>query len=222
MEKIELKAKARSKQVPDNIRKQGMIPAVVYGHNIKTEELEVPYPDFEKVFKKAGESTLITLEVEGEKPRNVIIQDVQKHYLNSNFLHVDFYEVSMTEKMKASVPLEFIGVSKAVKENGGVLLQVINEIEVECLPADLPHNVEVDISVLNTFSDAIHISDLKISDKVKVLADADEVVAKVTPPRDVEAELATPVVEDVTQVAGVEEKKAEGEEAAAAPEEKAE
>ena len=209
MEKIELHAKARGKELIKKLRGSGKIPAIVYGHGLKTEHLEVAYPEFEKVFRKAGESTLINLAVEGAKARNVIIQDVQKHYLNGKYIHVDFYEVSMTEKMKARVPLEFIGVSKAVKENGGVLVQVLNEIEVECLPADLPHSIEVDISGLNDFNAAVHIRDLKVSDKVKLHAEADEVVAKVSPPRDVEAELAAPVVEDVSKVEGAAEVKPE-------------
>src|SRR6185369_7897223 len=101
MEKLELKAKTRTEASPNSIRKSGMIPAIVYGHNIKTEHLEVPSADFEKVFRKAGESTLIMLNVEGGKARNVIVHDAQKHYLNGKIQHVDFYEVSMTEKMKA-------------------------------------------------------------------------------------------------------------------------
>jgi len=222
MDKIEIKASVRSASLPKQIRKAGKIPAIVYGHHAKTEHLEVSYPEFERVFRKAGESTLIHLNVEGEKPKNVIIQDAQKHYLSGKYIHVDFYEVSMTEKMKAHVPLEFIGVSKAVKENGGVLVTVLSEVEVECLPADLPHNIEVDISALNTFQDTIHVKDLNVSDKVKILAEESETVAKVSPPRDVEAELATPVVEDVSKVEGAAEVKPEAEGEAAEPEEKKE
>jgi len=222
MEKLELKAKPRSTQLPKAIRKAGSIPAVVYGHNIKSEHLEIAYPEFEKIFRKAGESTLINLSVEGEKARNVIIQDAQKHYLNGKIIHVDFYEVSMTEKLKARIPLEFIGVSKAVKESGGVLVTVLNEVEVECLPADLPHNIEVDISGLNTFSDVIHVRDLKVNAKVRILADENETVVKVAPPRDVEAELATPVVEDISQVEGAAEVKPEAAAEGAEAEEKKE
>ena len=215
MEKIELKAKARSQGTPNKVRRGGAIPAIVYGHNIKTEELEIPYAAFEKVFRKAGESTLVNLEIEGGKSRNVIIQDVQKHFLNGKYLHADFYEVSMTEVMKATVPLEFIGVSRAVKENGGTLIQVLNEVEVECLPADLPHSITVDISGLNTFSDSIHIADLKVDSKVKIVADQYDVVVKVSPPRDVEAELATPFEEDVSKVVGAAEVKPQAAEVSA-------
>ncbi len=208
MDKIELKAEARENILPTRVRKNGMIPAVIYGKGLKTAHLAVAYPEFEKVFRKAGESTLVDLSI-GGKTRNVIIQDIQRHYLTGKFLHVDFYEVNMAEKMTANVPLAFIGVSPAVKENGGVLIEVLKEIEVECFPADLPHQVEVDISPLATFSDIIHVKDLVVGSKVKVLTPADEVVVKANPPRDVEAELAEPVVEDVSKVEGAAETPAE-------------
>lgn len=217
MEKIELQAAIRPEGSPTKLRKSGLVPAIVYGHGIPTTHLAVKYPEFEKVFRKAGESTLVTLLVEG-KPKTVIIQDVQRHFLDGKFLHADFYEVSMTEKLKATVALEFSGISKAVKELGGILVTVISEVEVECLPADLPHNIPVDISSLNTFQDAIHVRDLKVDPKVQVLTDADAVVVKVDEPRDVEAELAVPVVEDVSKVEGAAEAKpeeAEGEKPAA-------
>lgn len=208
MEKFTLDAKVRQQERASKVRSAGLVPAVIYGHHRQTENLAVPYPAFEKVFRKAGESTIITLNVDGQ-PKNVLIQDVQRHYLTGRYQHVDFYEVSMTEKLKATVPLVFTGVSKAVKENAAILVTVLNEVEVECLPADLPHEIEVDISVLKEFNDSIHVSDLKISDKVQILAPAEETVATVTPPRDVEAELATPVVEDVSKVEGAAEVKPE-------------
>src|SRR3989344_7731426 len=121
MEKIELHAKARPQQLVTQLRKQGFIPAVVYGQKKATESLVVPYSEFEKVFKKAGESTIITLNIDG-KDKAVKVQDAQKHYLNGKFLHVDFYEVNMSENLKADVPIEFIGISKAVKESGGTLV----------------------------------------------------------------------------------------------------
>ncbi len=225
MEKIELKAAVREHALPTKIRSRGFIPAVIYGKGIKTEHLEVLYREFEKVFKKAGESTLVDLSI-GGKTKNVIIQDIQRHYLTGKFLHVDFYEVNMAEKMKAKVPLVFIGISPAIKENGGVLVEIIKEVEVECLPSDLPHQIEVDISSLKSFDDIIHVKDLKISDKVKISADGEEAVVKANPPRDVEAELAELVVEDVSKVEGAAEtpapsaENAPGEEKPAEKEEK--
>jgi large subunit ribosomal protein L25 len=132
----------------------------------------------------------------------------------------------MTEKLKAKVVLEFIGESAAVKTLGGVLVKVLSEVEVECLPADLPHNIPVSLEVLKTLTDSVHVKDLQVPAKVKILTPTDEMIVKVQPPRDVEAELAAPVVEDVSKVEGAAEDKpaAEGEAGAkeAAKPEKAE
>jgi large subunit ribosomal protein L25 len=208
MEKIQLKSEKRdlTKLSPEKLRKSGLLPVVLYGHNIKSTALVVALREFEKTLKKAGESTIINLITDDGKTHPVLIHDVQKHYLTSTPIHADFYEVSMTEKLKAKVVLEFIGEAKAVKELGGVLVKNLSEIEVECLPVDLPHSVAVDIFVLKAFTDAVHIKDLKISAEVHVLTPADEVVAKVQPPRDVEAELAVPVEEKVEEVLAASEK----------------
>ena len=119
-------------------------------------------------------------------------------------------------KLKAKVALEFSGEAPAVKTMGGVLVKNLNEVEVQCLPADLPHNIPVDISSLINFSKNIHVRDLKVSDKVQIITPADETVAKVQPPRDVEAELAAVPVDEKAAVeaavAASEKPKAEGEE----------
>lgn len=213
MEKIQLQSEVRGNDgSAEKIRKAGKIPGVLYGNGIDTTSLALSQNEFEKAFRKAGESTIIELLTEDGKMHNVLIQDVQKHYLTNQPIHVDFYEVKMTEKLTATVPLEFTGEADAVKMLGGTLVKVINEVEVECLPADLPHQIDVDISRLKTFDNAITIKDLPVSDKVEVKAEADEVVAMVQPPRDVEAELAQEIG-DVSQVEGVvkEETPAEGE-----------
>ncbi|MEK7618372.1 MAG: 50S ribosomal protein L25 [Patescibacteria group bacterium] len=217
MEKVQLKAKARD--VKNNLKKlrtQGEVPGVLYGHNVKNENLTVKKGDFEKTLKKAGESTIVDLITEDGKTHPVLIHDVQLHYLTSEPIHVDFYQVSMTEKLKAKVALEFSGEAPAVKTMGGVLVKNLNEVEVQCLPADLPHNIPVDISSLINFSKNIHVRDLKVSDKVQIITPADETVAKVQPPRDVEAELAAVPVDEKAAVeaavAASEKPKAEGEE----------
>ena len=121
--------------------------------------------------------------------------------------HVDFYEINMTEKLKANVALEFTGESSAVKTLGGVLVKILNEVEIECLPADLPHNIVVDLTALKTLSDTIHVKDLPVPAKVKIITHADEMVIKVQPPREVEVDLSAPVVEDVSKVEGAAEDK---------------
>lgn len=205
MEKIVLKTEARetNTRTAKSVIHAGKVPAELYGHNINNLHLSVDKIEFEKVLKKAGESTLIELVLPDNKTRNVLIQDVSRHYLTSQPIHVDFYEVKMTEKLKANVAIEFIGESHAVKALGGTLVKVVNEVEVECLPTDLPHLIEVDISVLKTFEDQILIKDLPVSEKVTILADSEEVVATVQPPRDVDAELANSVDEATAVAAAV-------------------
>lgn len=201
MEKIQLKTTLREQAARDakTLRNAGSIPAELYGHNISNLHLTVDAIEFEKVLRKAGESTIIELDLADGSKKNVLIQDVQYHYLNSQPIHVDFFEVSMTEKLTATVPIEFIGESAAVKVLGGTLVKVLNEVEVECLPADLPQHFEVDISKLATFEDAITVADIPHDAKVEIQADPEEFIAKVQPPRDVEAEL----VQDVDEAAAV-------------------
>ncbi len=220
MEKIQLKSVARettTKRDAKHLYRGGLIPGNLYGHNVSNVHVGVNQIDFEKVLRKAGESTIIELQLPDGATRNVLIQSVDKHYLSNRPIHVDFYEVKMNEKLTATIPLEFFGESPAVKVLAGTLVKVLSEVEVECLPGDLPHQIDVDISGLQTFEDSILVKDLKVSGKVEIKAEADEMVVKVDPPRNIEEELAESVVDEAAAVAaavGPEEKPAEGEEAA--------
>ncbi len=208
----------------DKLRRAGKLPGVLYGHNVKPQNIELNEKEFKKAFKQAGESTIVTLAIEG-KNYPVLIQDVQNHYLNDKATHIDFYAVSMTEKLTATIPIHFLGEAPAVKALGGILVKNLSEVEVECLPADLPHAFEVDLTSLNTFEDAVRVSDLKVSDKVKIMAQPDETVVTVAPPRSEEElkELSEkPGVEDVTKVEGVVKPEAPAEGEAAEKPEKAE
>ena len=176
---------------------------------------------FEKVYKQAGESTIVKLKltpnpavgpelVEGV---NVLIHDIQRHVTKDNITHIDFYQVKMTEKLTATVPLKFTGASSAVKELGGIMVHALSEVEVKSLPADLPHEIEVDVSGISNFEDVIRVADLKVDrSKVEILADPDAAVALVKPPR-TEQELkdleAAPAAVDVTTIEGVEKKETE-------------
>lgn len=216
MEKLVLQAKVRTVETPVKpLRASGVVPAVVYGHNIKNVHLSVSANEFEKVLRKAGESTIITLDIEGAGQHNVLIHDVQKHMVKSQPIHVDFLEVSMTEKLETAVALEYEGESAAVKALGGTLVKVLSEITIECLPADLPHNLVVDISSMATFEDTIAVKDIALPKGVSLVTDPEETVAKVQPPRDLEAELSAPVEEDVTKVEGVVKAEAPAEDAKA-------
>lgn len=209
----------KSEEKPQALRKKGIIPAVLYGHQIKKNFLlTVDKKDFMKVLGEAGESSLISLAIKRQKrPRVVLVKEVQRSPVTGDFLHIDFYEVKMTEKIKAEIALEFIGTVPAVKDLGGVLIKNIDNIEVECLPADLLPKIEVNVASLKTFEDAIRIRDLKIPKNITVLNHPEDVVASVAPPRSEEelAELEEKVeekVEEVEEVEGVKrEETAEGE-----------
>jgi len=219
MEQITITATKRAvlgKRV-QKLRNAGTMPGVLYGHNVETTHVEMNERDFNKAFKQAGESTIINLVIDGQT-QPVLIHDVQHHYLKGQPIHVDFYAVNMTEKLTATIPVHFIGEAPAVKAMGGVLVKNLSEVEVECLPGDLPQFIEVDISSLNTFEDAIRVSELKVSDKVRIINNPEDMVANVTAPRSDEemAELEkAPVAEDVSKVEGVvkpeDDAKAEGE-----------
>jgi large subunit ribosomal protein L25 len=207
MEKIRLESKTRTEKGRKTTkgRKQGQVPAVVYGKGIAAQSLWVSALDLSRLLKKSGESVIIDLLIDGKNGRNVLINELQREAVSGKYQHVDFYQVNMAEKIEAGVPLEFTGESEAIKALGGILVRSIDEVEVECLPADLPSHIEVDISVIKTFDDHILIKDLKISDKVKIKLDPETVVALVTPPRSEEelSQLETKVEEDVTKVEGV-------------------
>ena len=186
------------------LRAVGKLPAVLYGHNVKNEQIEIDQRDFAKAFKQAGESTIVNLVVD-KQTYPVLVQEVQYHYLTGLPIHVDFFAVDMTTKLKVKVPLHFIGESSAVKSLGGTLTKNLAEVEVECLPTDLPHTLEVDISGLNSFEDAIRLADLKVSDKVVILGNPQELVVTVVRPRTEEElkSLEETITEDVTKVEGV-------------------
>jgi len=213
MTKIILKSKNReiAKEKIREYRKKGLIPAVIYGHGIKSQNLWVDFLAFQKVYEQAGENTIIELDRENGEKINVLIQEVQVEPINGKFLHIDFFQVKMDEKIEAEIPLVFCGESPAVKELAGILVKNMDEIPVECLPGDLPKEFKVDIALLKTFDDHIKISDLPISERVKVLIEPGTIIATVAPPRSEEelTELNEKVEEDVSKVEGVEEKVAE-------------
>lgn len=196
-----LSAQKRHK-TPQQIRRAGYIPAVIYGHGVANESVEVESRQFGRVFSATGYTTLVNLAV-GEKQHTVLIREVQFHPLKDQVLHIDFYQVRLDEKVKANVPLEFIGESVAVKDAGGVLVKSLSEVELEALPQDLPRDIKVDISVLTDFEKAIHVSDLSVPKGVELFHEPEEVVALVQPPRS-EQELESLSEEAKEDVAAVE------------------
>ena len=157
-------------------RKNGFIPAVYYGSHTASTSILVPRLAFEKALKQAGESTVIALNG-GKEDIQALIHDVQFDPVTTAPIHVDFKAVSANETVQVPVQLEFIGTSNAVKNLGATLVKVLHEIEIEALPANLPHEITVDISALNNVDDVIYVKDLVLPKGVTAVSDAQEVVA---------------------------------------------
>ncbi len=189
------------------LRKEGLIPAEVYGHGKENVHLTVNAKEFAKTLKEAGESTVITLVV-GKEKMPALIHAVDSDPISDAILHVDFYAVNMNEEIETAVAFEFVGEPMAVKTQGGVLVKSMHEIEVRALPANLPHGIEVDLSVLENIHDSIHVKDLRVKAGVKLLAEPDAVIATVVEPMAEEVEETPVTVEDV-KVEGEEKKKEE-------------
>jgi large subunit ribosomal protein L25 len=180
--KIELNAELRTVLGGKvaQVRKMGFVPAVLYGKGQDPISLQVPQKDFHKTLKTAGESTLVYVKVDGQA-YPTIIHDVARDPHSDAVIHADFYKVNLSEKIKTNIPVVFVGESQAVKD-GGIMVRNVNELEVEALPQDLPHEISVDISVLATFSDQILVKDINLGSKVQIMANPDEVIATVQEP----------------------------------------
>lgn len=217
MEKINLKAKLRDelgKEAVKKLRAQGLIPAVVYkGKN--SLNIKVPSKDFlEVIHTKAGENVVVNLQIESKKPsRTAIIKETQYHPVRGDILHVDFNEISLTEVLTVKVPIAVKGEAQGIKE-GGVLEHALWEIEVECLPTQIPENVPVDVSPLK-IGDSILVKDLHLPGGVKVLSDPETTVVSLAVPRVEEEEVAKPEEEAVEPEVIMEKKPEEEEEAPA-------
>ncbi|HUX35638.1 MAG TPA: 50S ribosomal protein L25 [Candidatus Paceibacterota bacterium] len=187
------------------LRKEGFIPAELYGRGFENAHIAINKKDFQKAFEEAGESTIINLVIGSDK-RPALVHDIQKDFLTDEIIHIDFHQVRMDEKIKAHVPLEFIGEAPAIKEYAGVLNKTISEIEVEALPGNLPRHFEVDISSLKELNQSFYVSDLKVPKGVEIMVEPDTVIATVTPPAEEEKVEEAPV--DVTAVKVESEEKA--------------
>lgn len=191
------------------LRKEGLIPAELYGHGVKNVHLSVPAKEFNKVFKEAGETTVITLHV-GAKKHPVMIHEVLRDRILNDIVHIDFHEVRMDEKIRAHVPVEFVGESPAVKEFAAIINKAIAEIEVEAFPQDIPHSFVVDLAALDAIDKSIYVKDLAVPKGVTLHIESDAAIATATPPRVVEEVVVEETPVDVSAIASeTEEKKAE-------------
>ncbi len=188
MDNIVIEAKKREiigKQVKA-LRREGWIPAVIYGPEIEPIAISLDARIANRMLPGVTSSQFITVDVEGEQ-FTTLVRDRQQHVIYNNLLHVDFMSVSMTEKLRTSVPIELLGEAPAVSE-GGVLVTGQEYLDVQSLPSDLPERVSIDISKLVSIGDAIYVRDLEMPDAVEVLTDEDEMVVLVTAPAAIEEE----------------------------------
>ena len=215
MERMTIQAQPRhiTGRKVKSLRRRGLVPAVIYGHGFNSLPIQVPLKEFERVYTEAGETTIVYLNIEG-KEYPTIIQDVAKDPISDELLHADFYKVRLDEKIKARIPLNFIGESPAVKNLGGILVKNISEIEVEGFPQDLPHQIDVDISSLKELKSQILIKDLPVSKKLKVEADPAAIVVLVQEPiseEELKAQLETPTAPSAEEVEVIKKEKAKEE-----------
>ena len=191
MERIELRTEARTvhgKKVK-GLRAANLIPAVVYGPDMDSQSIQINERDLFRVLQEAGSTALIYLSVDdASEPRVVLAREIQRDILTGRTIHVDFYEVRLTETVRTMPRLEFVGESPAVKAGIAVLIHGMNSVEVECLPTELISSIEVDLSVLETLDDNILVGDLPVPDSVTIIADPSDVVASVVPARVAEVE----------------------------------
>lgn len=185
MDKIVISATTRDSFGKKNaeLRKNGKIPAVIYGNNKENSTVTLDAKEFTKAFASAGHSAIVELKLDEGAGENVLIQDIDMDPVRNEISHADFYRVNMNKTIRTEVPLHFIGESPAVFQQEGSLFKNIEEVEVETLPANLPPHIEIDISILDDFSKSIHISDIKAPEGVEILEDAEQLICKVDPPR---------------------------------------
>ncbi|MEK7109304.1 MAG: 50S ribosomal protein L25 [Patescibacteria group bacterium] len=230
---MELAVTKRAPKSPNTLRREGVLPAVLYGRSQEATPIQVDRKVFEKLFHQAGESTVITLTGLTDKAglpagRQALIQEVATDPVTGVAIHADFYAIEKGQKVTVSVPFEFAGVAPAVKDLGGILTKVMHELEMEVEPGELPKHIVVDVTKLATLEDQIKVSDLVLPKSAKISIDADEVVAMISVAKE-EVEEVAPM--DITQIGDAvergkkEEEGAEGAEgatpAAAAPKAKA-
>ena len=197
------------------LRAEGLVPAVVYGAGTEPQNITLDRVAFVKMYKQAGESTIVELQIDEAAPLHVLIQDYQQDPVKDTVTHVDFQVVDMSKEIEATVDLVFVGESMAVKSLGGTLVQSRDVVTIKCLPNKLVRSFEVDLAKLETLEDVIHVSDLSVPEGVEILEDADLTIAGVQAPRSEEemAALDEAVEGDVSAVE-VEGEKKEGEEGA--------
>ena len=202
MEKVVLKAIRREvigKQVKA-LRREGKLPAVIYGRRTEPMPILLELKETSKYLTGLAPSALVTVEVDGES-FPTLVREKQRNPILGTIIHVDFMAVSMTEKLHATVRVGVEGLAPAIKDYNGILMTGVNELQVECLPTDLPERIVVDVSGLKTIGAGLYVRDLKVSDKIKILTDPDAMLVVVTS-QAAEEEVAAPEVAEAVVTTG--------------------
>ncbi|MEW6040191.1 MAG: 50S ribosomal protein L25/general stress protein Ctc [Elusimicrobiota bacterium] len=188
MKEIILEAQKRDIQTRGKLksaRKQGLIPAIVYGNREKSDALFINEKDVTKLLKtEAGSNVLINLKYDS-KSKTVLIKEIQKHVVSQKIIHLDFQVISLEKEIEVSIPVKLSGESSGVKNQGGILESILREIKVKCLPKNIPQSIEIDVSNLN-LGDQITVKDLKLPEKVTAVTEPNAIVVHVVAPTKVE------------------------------------
>jgi len=186
------------------LRRQGITPTHLFGHNLSSLALQCDTAKLQRIIAQAGMTRLISLGIEGDKqPKTVFIREIQRDALTDQLLHVDFYQVRKTEKIKVDVPIVLVGEAPAMKEKGRNLMHGVTSLSIECLPDKLPPQIEVDLSHLEEVGQTIYVRDIALSPDITVMTDPDQLVVKVS---EVRVEVEEVVEEVVAEKAAAEEK----------------
>lgn len=182
MTALEVKQR-NAKENLSQLRKSGSIPAVFYGRKEKSTPISIQLKAFEKAWKEAGESTVITLTGDAGE-HDALIHEVDKDPLTGNIRHADFYVIEKGKKLKVHVPVEFVGLAPAVKDLGGILVKVLHQVEVEALPKDLPHNLSVDVTPIIDFDVHVTAGQITLPSGVILITKPEEIIAMVARPKE--------------------------------------
>jgi len=163
------------------LRREGLLPAIVYGRGISSIPISINSREANKILSAITSSNLVVIDIDGDK-HTTLVREKQRDPVTGEVLHMDFYEVSMTEKLRTNVGLEFQGESPAVKELMGVLVTVMESLEVECLPQDLPNQIVADLSTLEEIGDSLYVRDISLPPNVELISDIDGLVVVISPP----------------------------------------
>lgn len=200
MEQLELRTTKRDilgKKVRF-LRREGKTPVHVFGHGIESLALECDSAGLQQVLARAGQTRLINLKIDGEKrPRAVMVREIQQDYLKGDLLHVDFYQVQMAEELRVEVPIVLVGEAPALKLKENMLEHELNSLSIQCLPANIPNSIEVDVSSLEEADQAIRVRDIVPGEGITILNDQELMIARITIQRVVEEE--EPVEEEVAE-----------------------